>query len=231
MFDTNSLVLVSTQTLSEISLFLPRLLAALLVLLLGAAISRVCKKVVVKLLETVSLSKAVQNTPVEHFLQNAELGQKIEVVTGNIVYWLLMLVVIHTSVSILGLAPLAAVLDKVLAYVPQVISAVLVLFFGILLAGVVESLIKGAIKSIDGHSSRLLGKISSYLVVTIACLVAVSELGIAREFIMILFVGLILTISLGLGLSVGLGGQDLVRKILTKWYERTSAEISEKNAE
>ena len=223
----NSFSVIVAQSLTEISLFLPRIIAALLVLVIGAALAKALKRVVVKLLDTFRLSKVTNNTPIDHFLTNAELGHKLEDVIGSIFYWVAMLIVVHTSVSILGLEPLSNLLTKVLYYLPKVISAILELYFGILLSGVVEGLVKGAIKSIDGRSSRVLGKVSSYLVMTIAVLAAVSELGIASEFIMILFVGFVTTISIGLGLALGLGGQDVVRKMLNTWYDKTLKEVQE----
>jgi small-conductance mechanosensitive channel len=138
-----------------------------------------------------------------------------------------MLIVLHTSVTILGLEPLSAVLDKLLNYLPNIISAILVLFIGTLLAGVVESVVKGSIKTIDGKSSRFLGKIASYLVVSLTIMAAISELGIASEFITIIFIGFIAMLSVGVGLAVGLGGQDVVRKVLNTWYDRTVAEVKE----
>lgn len=222
------LTIFTTQTLSEVSGFLPRLVAALLILLIGGMLAKACKKVVVKLLETFKVSSLVTNTPVEDFLKNAEMGHKLEGVIGTVVYWLLMLLVIHSTVSVLGLQSLSDVLARILAYIPQIISAVLVLFFGTLLAGVVEGLVKGSIMSVDGKSARLLGKISSYLVMTIAVMAAINELGIASEFIMILFVGFVTMLSLGVGLALGLGGQDVVREMLTKWYKKTAKEVSKK---
>ncbi len=220
-----SLAVVSTETLAEVSAFLPRLAAALLILLIGAALARALKSLIIKLLEALKVSSWVNNTPVEHFFKHAEFGQKLEGVIGSIVYWLLMLVVIHTTVSVLGLSSLTAVLDRILAYIPNIISSVIVLFFGVLLAGVVESLIKGSIKTIDGQNARLLGKVSSYLVLIIAVLAAINELNIASEFIMILFIGFVTMLSLGLGLALGLGGQGVIKQILDKWYQRLSNEV------
>lgn len=222
------LSLFTAQTVTEISSYLPRLFAALLILVIGAAVAKALKKLMVKGLEVLMVSKAVKNTPVEHFLQNAEVGTKLEEVLGSVFYWLLMLVVIHTTVAVLGLASLSGVLERVLTYIPNILSAVLVLFFGVLIAGVVESLIKGSIKSIDGKSSRLLGKVASYLVMTISVMAAITELGIAKEFIMILFVGFVTMLSLGTGLALGLGGQDVVRRMLNGWYERTAKEVNKK---
>jgi hypothetical protein len=218
---------VSSQVLTQVSIYVPRILGALLILLIGAAIAKTIKRVVVAILEKMMVSKILTNTPVEHFFKNAEMSEKLEEIVGSVVYWLLMLVVLHTCISVLGLEPLSAVLDRILAYIPRVIASILVLFFGVLLAGVAESLVKGSIKSIDGKSSRLLGKVASYMVVTIAVMAAISELGIASDFIMILFVGFVGMLTLGIGLAVGLGGQEVVRKVLNKWYEQTLKDIKE----
>lgn len=223
-----SLSVLTTETLAEISVFLPRLAAAILILIIGAGVARGVKGLVVRLLEALKVSNWVKNTPVEHFFKNAEFGEKMEGVLGSIVYWVLMLVVIHSTVSVLGLSSLTHVLDRVLAYVPRIISSVLVLFFGLLVAGVVESLVKGSIMSIDGKSARLLGKVSSYLVLIIVVLAAINELGIASEFIMVMFVGFIVMLSLGLGLAIGLGGQHIVKDMLTSWYKQTSKEVKKK---
>lgn len=223
----DSATLVLTQTVAQFTTYLPRLVGALLVFVIGAFIARALKRVTIKLLETLRLSSLLKNTPIEHFFTNAELGSRIEDIIGTIIYWLAMLIVLQTSVTILGLEPISAVLNKILDYLPNVISAVLVLFFGILVAGVVESVIKGAIKTVDGRSARVLGRVSSYLVVTLAIMAAVSELGIASEFILIIFIGFVAMLTLGFGLALGLGGQEVVRKMLNSWYKKTMDEVKE----
>lgn len=230
MFPTTwyeSLSLFTAEFIGQLSLFLPRMIGALLILVIGAFLAKALKRVVVKVLETFRVSSILKNTPVEHFVTDSELGQRVEDVIGSVFYWLFMLIVVHTSVTILGLEPISDVLDKLLNYLPSIISAIIVLFVGTLLAGAVESLVKGSIKTIDGRSARLLGKVSSYLVITVAVMAAISELGIASEFITIIFVGFVAMLSLGSGLALGLGGQDMVRKMLNNWHTRTLDEVKE----
>lgn len=207
-----------SQSVSDIALFLPRLFAAIIIFLVGIALAGALRKLVVKLLDKVRFSSALKNTPVEHFVRSAELGQRVEDVLGSVVYWLVMLVVAQTSVSIMGLASLSGLLERILGYLPHVFSAVLVLFIGILISGLVESLVKGALRSLDAKSARALGKVASYSVITVVVLIALSELGIAQEFIFIIFVGFVSTLSLGFGLALGLGGKDLVGKLLKNWH-------------
>lgn len=214
-----SLSIIFLQTLAEFSVYLPKIAAALAVFILGSAVAKTVRHLVVKSLDAIKLSKALGNTPIEHFLENTEVSRRIEQICGSIVYWLIMLVIIQTSIAILGLTSLSSILERILSFIPNIISAVIILFFAVLLAGLVESLVKGSIKSIDPKTGRALGKISSYLVMTVGLLIGVSELGIASEFILILFVGFVGAVSLGLGLSLGLGGKDLVKKLLESYYK------------
>lgn len=224
----DSLSVIFSQVLMDAAAFLPRVLAALLVFIIGSALAQGLKKVIVKILETIRVSSAVEKTPVEHFLKNAEMGAKIEEVLGSVFYWLLMLVVLHTIASVLGLSSLSIILERILAYLPRVISAIIVLFFGVLLAGLVEGLVKGAIRSIDNKAGRVLGKLSSYIVVTIATLAAISELGIARDFILVLFIGFVGMLTLGCGLALGLGGKNVVQTMLDEWYGQLKKDIAKK---
>lgn len=217
----------SGQAWTEIMLFLPKLLLAVAIVIIGAAVARVVRSFVTSILEKLRVSKAVENTPVEHFLQNAELTEKIEHILGSIVYWILMLVVFHTAVSVVGLTSLSDLFEQVLSYIPHVFASVIILFIGILLSGLVESVIKGSLKSIDGHSARLLGKISSYIVLGLTIMVAISELGIASQYILILFIGFVTCLSVGIGLAAGLGGQHLVRQLLESWYSEFKKQTKE----
>lgn len=213
-------------TLTQTYAFLPRLIGAILVLLFGSILARWLKGLVQKSLEVLRISQAIKNTPVDEFFKHASLG-RLESVVGSIIYWLFMLLVFQTVASILGLESLAVLLERVVAYIPRIVSAVMILFFGMLVAGLLESLVKGSIRSIQGQHSRLLGKVASYLTISLFILIAVSELGIAQQFILILFIGLVATLTLSLGLSVGLGGKQVMGKIIEEWYHSMKRDINE----
>jgi len=212
----------ASQSLSDVAIYFPRIIGALLIFVIGAAVANWVRAFFVKILEKIRVATILKNTPIEHFLKNAELGHRIEDVIGSVFYWVVMLIIAQTSASVLGLNSLTVLLDRVLAYLPSIVSAVLVLFIGVLIAGWVEGLLKGTLKSINAKSARALGKVGSYLVVTIAIMIAISELGIAKEFIFILFVGFVAMLSLGFGLALGLGGKNLVGKLLERWYDDIS---------
>jgi len=153
-------------------------------------------------------------------LKKAEIKIRAEEFFGLVVYWLVVIIFSIATLNILGLAAVSQVLTSFLAYVPRVISAVIIFAAGFLLANFVSSVVKGGVAQIDREVSRIAAKFTRYLLVGIAILVAINELGIAQSFINTLLIGFVATLALGFGLSFGLGGKDLVRKLLEDWYKR-----------
>ncbi|HAU99017.1 MAG: Conserved cytoplasmic membrane protein, CmpX protein [Microgenomates group bacterium GW2011_GWF2_45_18] len=204
----------------------PKILAALVIFLIGLAIAKWIRALLLKGLHAIQLSKGLKDTPVELFLKNAEMG-KIEEVIASIMYWMFLLVVLHSTASILGLSTIIVILNTIFGYIPRVISAVLILFFGVLLAGFVESVVKGAIRSVSGQSARLFGKVSSYLIMVMSFMASIAELKIAEGFISTLFMGFVVTLSLALGLAFGLGGKSVIEQLLQEWYKKTKSELQD----
>lgn len=211
---------LTAQTMESLSLLLPKILGALTALVMGVILAKVVRGVVKKVLKTINFAGFINKTPLQLAFEGSNIGERVVFTISNLFYWLTMLVIVHTIVSILGLGSLSVILEKILGYIPNVISAMFILLFGVLVAGWVESLVKGTIKTIDPKTGRLLGKISSYFVITLTAMTAFSELGIAAEFLTIVFIGFVAMLSLGFGLAIGLGGKDLVGKILNDLYDK-----------
>ena len=213
-----ALFLAGSNIFTSFVNFLPDLLGAIIIFLVGIVLAKWVKALVVKVLGLVSLDKLVRSTGFNQFLTKAEIKVKVEAFLGEIVRWLIIAVFSIAAINVLGLTTVSAVLTSLLAYIPNIISAVLILTVGVMLAGLVENLVKGTVSQVEVKTSRLLSKIASYLVVIVAVLASVNELGIAQSLINTLFTGLVATLTLGIGLALGLGGKDVISKLLMDWY-------------
>jgi hypothetical protein len=223
-----SLVHAITDVMTSIITYIPQLLAGLLVFVLGSYISKWIKSLVLSLLSAINLTSMTKNTFIDAFLQKAEIRHKIEEILGEFLRWLVLYIFLIASVNIIGLTTVAEFLTGILGYLPQVISASLILAFGVIAAGFTESLVKSAIASFDSSTGRLVGKIASYTVVIFASLIAIGELGIAKNFINTLFTGFVAMLALGLGLAFGLGAKELVSQILSRWYKDLNSPSTKK---
>ncbi|MBU1085109.1 MAG: hypothetical protein ABIJ43_03415 [Candidatus Beckwithbacteria bacterium] len=213
-----AVLLAGANVLSRFFNFLPSLFGAIVIFIFGLILAKWGKALIVKILNLVKLDKLLSKSGLQPFLTKAEVKLKASIFFGEITRWLITIVFFIASVNVLGLTTVSGVLNNILGYIPSIISAVLILTAGVLLAGLVENFVKGTVNQVEPKTSRLLSKISSYLVVTVAALAAINELGIAQALINTLFIGVVATLTLGIGLSLGLGGKDIVSKILMDWY-------------
>lgn len=216
------------ETIQALLNFLPNLIGALLVFLIGVLVAKWSKTIIVKTLQAIQFEKLFKNSQFKKFLTKADVSHKIEELLGSIVKWIIILTFFIASANIIGLTSVSSLLTGVLNYIPNVLSAVIVLVLGVLLAGVVERLVKGSIAGIDIKIARLMGKISSYIIVVIAILAAFSELRIATGFINIIFIGLVSTLSLGMALAIGLGAKDIISELLSDWHTSLKKELKKK---
>lgn len=224
----DAIIVAGSSVLNQLATFIPNLLGALLVLVIGWLAGSWLKILVSKILGAVQLNALITGTAIDSFLKKAEIRGRIEDILGSTVRWLTIFIFFIAAINILGLSTVSQVLNNILSYMPKVFSAAIVLLAGVLLAGLVESLVKGAVGSVAVSVSRFLGKLASWIVMIFATLAAISELGIAANFINTLITGTIAMLSLGLGLALGLGSKDLVKEILTEWYSGIKKDLNRK---
>lgn len=208
-----------SSVLVGIITFIPTLIGALLVFFVGLLLAKWLKILVVKFLNLVRLSELIGSETAKTFLKNADVTQKLENVIGELVRYLVVLISFVAAVNLLGLHTVTSVLNSLIAYLPSLLAAVLILLAGILFAGFMEKVVKGSLGGVDVKLSRLMGKFASYIILAFTLLATLSQLGIAKSFIDTIFIGFIAMISLALGLSLGLGSKDLVKNLLEDWYK------------
>lgn len=221
MENTQSIVVgAGSSVLQQLANFIPGLLWALVIFLIGVILSNWAAKLTTSFIKTIKLEKLLQNTGVETFLKRAEIPHTVEKIIGQIVRWIILLIFVIATLNQLGLTAVSAVLENILGYVPNVVSAVVIVALGIVIAGVLEGMIKGAVSHVNPKVARLLGKVTSYTIMVFVVLAAIAELQIASEFIQAIFFGVVAALSLGFGLALGLGSKDTVAKIMAEWYSK-----------
>jgi len=215
----NAITEATNQVLVGVIAYVPSIIGALFIFLVGVVVAGWVKSIVIKLINITKLSEVISNPAIKEFLKNAQVNQKIEEVVGEIVKWFVLAIFFTTSINILGLSTVTNFLNSIFAYLPNLAAAIFILVIGVILAGTLEKLVKGSLGGIDISFSRLMGKISSYAVMIIASLAAISQMGIAQRFIELIFTGFIATVALALGLGFGLGSKDIIKNVLDDWFK------------
>lgn len=199
---------------------LPSLIGAIVIFAIGLILAYWAKRLVVEVLRVAQLERLTKSAGVERYLEKADIKMSFIELLGTLVEWIVILVFFIAVVEILGLSAVSQVLFSVLAYIPNVIAAILIFAAGYMVGGLADGLVRGALASVDHDVAKPLGRLARWLIIVVAFFAAVDQLQIARGLIATFFQGLTYTIVLVVGLSVGLGAKDLVSKILDEWYEK-----------
>lgn len=204
--------------------FLPNLLIALVIILLGWAIGVLLGRVVAQIVKAIKIDEALRRAGVEDFLNRGGLNLNSGAFLGGLVRWFVIIAFLTAAFDVLGLYQVTGFLRDILHYLPQVIVAVLILIAAGLVAEAMKKIVLSSAKTADLASAPLLATVTKWVIWVFAILVALSQLGIASGFIQTVFTGLVVALSLGLGLAFGLGGQEAASRVI----DRVSKEVSDK---
>ncbi|MCA9352510.1 hypothetical protein KC866_03970 [Patescibacteria group bacterium] len=188
------------------------LVPALIVFAIGIFVGKIVYKALVKLFAATKIDELVK--PLAGAVERAGYKLRIGHIIGWLAKWFVIIASLMIALDIMGLDSTRGLLMGIIAYIPQVIIAVLVLFAGFLLADFVKKLIKGSTKMLNYRSAAMLGNVARVSIVVFTFLIVLNLLGIGREVVNILLIGFVAMLALAGGLAFGLGGRDAAAKAI-----------------
>ncbi|HVL35965.1 MAG TPA: hypothetical protein VM489_09885 [Burkholderiales bacterium] len=200
--------------------FLPRLAAALLIVLIGWFLARAARYAVVRLLRAVNFHVVTERSGVDAFLRDGGLRIDTAEILGLTVYWLVLLGALVVGFNSLGLAYVTDLLVQVVLFVPRVILAVLILAFGAYFARFVGQALAAWCRSLHVQDAELLGRLAQYAILTFVVLIALDQMGIGGDIVRQSFLVVLAGLVLALALAFGLAGKDWAADLLERWWPR-----------
>ncbi len=212
-----------TRLWAGVIMFIPNLIVALVILVIGWAIGAAIAKAISHFMKMIKFDEALKRAGFEEVTKKAGLNLNSGHFIGGLVKYFIIVVFLIASFDVLGLNQVTAFLQQiVLGYLPQLIIAVLILLVGGVVGDVVSRIVMASAKSAGLSSAGFVSTVAKWAVWVFAILVALSQMGIAGAFIQTLFTGFVVAVSLALGLSFGLGGQDAAARTIEKVRESVS---------
>lgn len=202
---------------SEVILFIPRLITFLVILLVGYIIARVVRTLLTKGLRALHFDNIADRAGVTRALEVAGTRMDAAAVLGIVAFWWIFLVFAEIAVNALGLTEITVFLNSVLAYLPNIFVAILILIIGALLANVVAGLVRGAAGEAGLSMASLLAEVARWTILVFAFLAALTQLNVAQSMIFIVAAGIVGMLAIAGGLALGLGGADTARGLIAGW--------------
>ena len=206
---------------NQLMVFIPSLLGALLILVIGWFIAKVLEGIVVQVLKTVRLDKLAERIQIADILAKGHIKHKLSELIGMMIYWLFMLAILVTALNALQLTTAAQLLEQVFTFLPNVVAAVFILLVGLFTASFLATTVRTAASNSGISQARLLGQFVQAIVIVFAAVASLKQLQI--QFVGEAFLIILAAVSFGLALAFGLGCKDLAGRWVSNLIEEFSS--------
>jgi len=210
------------NALNLVLTFIPKFIGFLVILLVGWIIASVVSRALTLLLRKIGFDRLSDRIGLTRLEQRMGVRMDPAGILGKLVYWFLFLIFLVPATDALGIPTVSAVLSGLVAYIPNVFVAILVLFLGTMAATFVADIVRGAVASAHMGSPGIFAGIARWAIIGFAALVALEQLKITPDLINELFGAIVAAAAIAFGLAFGLGGQDAARR----WLARGETTIS-----
>jgi hypothetical protein len=196
--------------------WLPALIGALVILVVGYLVAKVVSRLVSRLLDRGGLDRTLHKGAGGSFVQ--KITSSPSRLVGTLAFWAIFLGAISLAVSALGINALTDFVAAVYAYLPNVLAAVLIFLVASAISAGVAAF---ATRAMGGTAlGKIVATAAPILVMTIATFMILDQLQVAENIVTITYAGLIGAVALGSALAFGLGGRDVAARMLEGAYEK-----------
>lgn len=217
MLDIYSLLLNIGEGIFE---FIPRIIAALIIFFAGWIIASGIGKLVGEVLKKLKFNQIFESGNWREILEKAEWRIDPAGFIGQVVKWILIIVVLLVTVEIVGLVEFARFLKDVVGWLPNVIVATIIFVVAVVIADYMARLARVAVEGMKVGYAKLAETIVRWSIWIFAISAILIQLGVARELVMTLFTGVVAFLVIAGGISFGLGGKEIAQETLRDFQRR-----------
>ncbi|MCO6430879.1 MAG: hypothetical protein J5J00_08455 [Deltaproteobacteria bacterium] len=206
--------------LERLMAFLPQLLGAIILLVIGWVIAGVVARLTVRALRAAGVERAADKSAIGDFVRSSGTRWSVVEVFGELVKWFLRLIFIQAAASILAMPQVTTIINSIILFIPNVAVAIALLVFGSVIARFVSGTVRASVDRAGIRNPDRMAAISRWAIMAFAVVAAISQLGIAPVIVHTLFIGLVGAVALSVGLAFGLGGREVASELTHTWFER-----------
>ncbi len=205
--------------LEIIKKFLPNLLTSILILILGFITAWILRVVLGKVAKLLRVDKFLINTGISRNLEKSGFRKSPVKVLRQLLYWTIVFIFTIIALIVLKVPAMENLLERFFLYLPNVFIAALLLFIGYLVANFVGRVMLITQVNAGAKYAGILSKAVKFIIIMFAFVMAIEQLGIGRETVLIAFTITFGGIVLALALAIGFGGKDIAKDFLEKKFK------------
>ena len=213
--------------LYQVGAFIPRLLIALVVVVVGWVIAKAVRFAVTKALRAINFNVLTERAGLDNFLRQGGWQGDTSSVFGVLAYWLVILASLLIAFNGMGLSYIADLLGRIVWFVPNVAVALLVLAFGSYFAKFVGDTVLAYCRNIKLQDAAFVAKLAQYAIMVFVVLIALDQVRVGGDIVRQSFLVILGGIVFALALAFGLGGKDWAAERIEQWWPRDKKVIKD----
>ena len=203
---------------SAFELFVPRLVAAIIIFTGGFVVALAARRVIHRVLVSLHFDRLSRRSGASEMLRAADMPTA-ELLISKIVFWIVWIGFIVSAVDTLHLAPFQGLVEEFFRFVPRFLAALLVLTLGFLIGNFLWRATLLAAVNAGLPAARVLGGAVRLLVIAIGVVMALEQLGLATAVVRTAFAIMFGAFMLGAAIAFGLGGRDAAKQLLERKFK------------
>lgn len=206
--------------LLRVAEMLPRVLIAILIIVLGWMLAKAVRFAIVKGLRAVNFNVLTDRAGMDAFLRDGGIRSDTTQILGLLFYWLVILASLVIGFNLLGLEYITDLLGRVLWFLPKVMVALLILAFGAYFARFIGNAVVAYCRNVHLQDADVLGRIAQYAILAFVVLIALDQVNVGGDIVRQTFLIVLAGIVFALALAFGLGGREWAAEMLERWWPR-----------
>ena len=211
---------IMTSVWSKVAGFIPNLIAALIILVIGYFVARFIGFLLARILNKIGFDSLTSKVGVTEVLKKSGIKLNPSDIIGALGFWIIMLTFLVTATESLGLPRVSATIDEVVLYLPRVIAAAIIIIVGLFLANFLRDLVRSSAESVGLAYAKPLATAAYAVLFVVILSLSVNQLEIETELLNWVLSILVAAAGLALALSLGLGSRELSSNLIAGFYAR-----------
>ena len=221
------LIEILKQVLAKFANATTNIIGALIILLFGWIVSKLVAKAVLKVLQSLKVDRFAEKVNQTDFAAKAGFKIKISTFTSKLVFYVLMLIFVMAATDVLGMPVVSEMVSDLIAYLPRLLSAIVLFILGIYLAEFIKNIVQVATTSLGIPSGKIIANFVFYLVFLTLTISALAQASIETDLITsnltVILGGVILAFALGYGFA----SKDTMANFLASFYSKNKIKIGD----
>lgn len=218
--DFQIVIAALTKIVTDIIDFIPRLIYGTIILLIGTLVALLVRAVLRFVLRRLHFDPLVERTGITGTLRGLGIKTPLSDIVAQTIFALLLLSFLITAARLMGLDPVARVLEQLLIFLPNLIAAVIVFLVGGIVAKFLGDLVAGVVRGAGLAYASRIGSLVQYLISLFVVILALSTMGLDTSILVTAVTILLAAFGLALALALGFGARTVVQHILAGYYMR-----------